>query len=687
MKIAHAFCLVALTAFVLPVAAPAAPIPAPALPKPGIPIVAPAAAKAERFSTDLQGVVVGGNDAALANHCKLAWKCATKKRSVRGVAIEQTVAIIPSGDFARAVFIVAGDKVLSGTGYYRRKDKNRATLLAKSYGTGSKSSKGSIAWISADKKSTAQLGRSGSSFKIVALEEAKSKGAISEAAAQNYQIGFPVLTPITLVIASNFAITLTDHPLRVEQNSLLQEWVEIRNTSRTKTAATELRATLTREGENAPVNTQTFPVPMLNPGASHRIFVPIYNRAQRPGNYRAEVSVGGATQARSLLVYAPAPDLVIREGDVPATAQPSTNINVRVKVWNNGGVAANRNFKVRFSIAGQDAVDVAVNAPLRPQADVWVSARLKFEPTHEGDALSVRARVISDETYFQHAASSWNVRAVMPEVDFANSEKITATIRVNRVECEEEDGSDWDDDSPSLYYAGMHTADPHPWHGRPFLMNDVDTGNHRTLGEDVFPAGDRRRTVKTKERIGLFMSLWDEPWDESLSVEWDYITRTFSYGWMRDHAGQTVQFSELFEADDDLLEIGHATYRVKYQVTIGQVQGVAAPERDPSVFADVNAPIWSGRYATLVDGQVATAELRYAPPTANYPQGRFTGTWSEGGRNESIESTRLIGNLWQFKVGSKTFVGYLVGTLQRPSVAGTMTNNGHEVGFSMAKNL
>jgi hypothetical protein len=553
---------------------------------------------------------------------------------------------------------------------------------------GNKSAKGSVGWISADRKVTAELTRDGGALRIFAIDAAKTLGVINDAVAKTYPLKFPVLAPRVAVAASSYAITLTTRPLVVVQNGLLEESVEVRNKSRVRTAAGELRVTLTRVGANTPVTNRTYPVPALDAGVTHRIRVPIYNVAQPAGNYEAEFSIGGASESRSVLVTPLAPDLVIQEGTVPATAPPSSNIDVRVRVANVGTLDATENFKVRFHITGQETIVVPVNAPLRRGASVWVSARLKFEPTHDGEGLTVKARVVSDQTYVRHDATRWTVRADAPDVDFAPSQKIAATIRLKRIYCEDEEGADvFGDDSPSLYFAGFHTASPRAWEGQPHHMNDVDVDDSRGLDDDIFPPADARRTVKTNERIGVFASLWDERWENSLSVEWDYITRTFSFNWLRDHAGQTVQLTDYFEADDDALEVGHATYRITYQVTVGQVQPVAALDQDPSVFANVNAPTWAGRYAVTVDGRNATAELRFSQPTANHPQGKYTGTWSEAGRNEAIESVRLIGNYWQFKVGARTFVAYLMGNIQRPTIAGTMTSDGRESGFSMAKNL
>lgn len=678
MNIAHLLWLRAVAALAFsPIAALAAPT-----------AIAPIVKISDRPPTELLGVTVGGASTAIATKCKSGWKCVTKKRTVRGVALEQTVATLATGDFARVAFVSKGGKVLSAKGTYRAKDKQRAATLSRTYGTGSKNSKGSIGWLAADRKVTAELTRDGAALKIFALDEAKKSGAITEIIAQNYQLKFPILSPHVAVAASSYAISLTTQALVVAQNGLLEKTVEVRNRSRVRTAAGELRSILTRVGANAPVTTRTYPVPALDAGATHRIFVPIYNTPQPAGNYEAEVSIGGAAESRAVLVTPLAPDLVIAQGEVPATAVPSSNINVRVKVTNAGTIDARQNFKVRFWITGQETIEVPVSAPLLRNASVWVPARLKFEPTHDGDVLTVKARVVSDETYLRHNATRWTVRANVPDVDFAPSEKITATIHLKAIHCDdEEEGDFWGDDEPSLYYAGFHTASPHTWNGGPLHTDDFDVGEKRGIDQGIFPEGDRKRTVKTNERIGFFVSLWDGPWEDEDSLEWDYFTRTYPFKWLRDHAGQTVTGTGRFEADDDALEVGHATYRVTYEVRVGQVQPVPAPEQDPSVFANVTAPTWAGRYAVTLDGANATAELRFAQPTANYPQGKFTGTWTEGGVNKDIESIRLIGNYWQFKVGSKTFVAYLMGDMQRPSIAGTMTSSGRESGFLMTKNL
>jgi hypothetical protein len=123
-------------------------------------------------------------------------------------------------------------------------------------------------------------------------------------------------------------------------------------------------------------------------------------------------------------------------------------------------------------INNSELIEVPVSAPLRRNASVWVPARLKFEPTHDGEALTVKVRVVSDETYLRHRGTRWTVRANVPDVDFAPSEKITATIRLLSLECEEEDGfgDDGPSDEPSLYYGGFHTGSPHTWNGQPALQ-------------------------------------------------------------------------------------------------------------------------------------------------------------------------------------------------------------------------
>ena len=265
----------------------------------------------------------------------------------------------------------------------------------------------------------------------------------------------------------------------------------------------------------------------------------------------------------------------------------------------------------------------------------------------------------------------------LPPLKPIPSLRLPVSIILDALEVKNTDDGRWQADEGILTIHGLHTnpggaADP--WVGPALKFRDMDEGETRRIDLTLFGARDSRRWVSTGEVVGFHLSLteWDEHWDDEI----DFVQVSFPFSELLAHAGKTLHRSGYFDGTS-------SDYAVHYRVVIGRLEASPPPVY---AYAPVAAQRWAAKYDAVLGGKRGTAVLIYLPAHPAAPGGALSGTFTGAdGRARPLVGVRLLGNQWTFDAAGMRGVGYLVGTQQQPSIAGTIRVGGSTAALLMTR--
>lgn len=689
-----------------------------------------AEARSDDPSRTVAGISLGARLDDVNAKCRAAgWTCETKTIPFRRMMFTKVVADLrkqPRADHHYVEFVAKDGVIFAIRQVFRQPDAKRHDALSNAAAARRKDRRGRSTWLSTRQGTWSRLSKRGDSLTLVSLEHAAKLGLTKPdaparvkqrltASAAPRPAGAPsareLLPPrpptpgaaqaVAPAATGSCVLTLAKPPLPLTLIDTESKNIEVAvqascaSTHRLKLSIPTVADPSTQKkpwivGVSAPF--------VVTPGASAIVSVPV--QVYVPGVYKAvftSENVGVVPSAAALLgtvgitvqpralAYA-GPNLAITALEAPPTVPTNGSYTVKATVKNVGFMECNTGacdmkagFNVRYMAYNDQGfptfeLKVPSATRLRWKDTATVQATLLAKPTGNnvsGESLRLVAEVMPEE----HKAQDMKVnRKERPltlgplEAKPAAQTSLQVAVALDRIQCiHENDPTSWfHGDDPRLYVSEFNASPEDNEPTQEFSWSEVESDKDsavQRIDAKLYKGASVPATYPSV--TGFHLSLWEhdvlDPDDE---IDFAYVPLSEASLAALVDKGWTDRSIDLGGRGDDIADDGQ--YRVYYKLKVTK-----RVESAPAALA-LNFNRWAGSYRWNLGAEEGTATVSYNPPTDGDPSGLLATTWMKAGASAQTSfGGHLSGNTWQFHLGSRRFLGFLVGPPGEEAIAGT----------------